>query len=55
MRVRERLRLRELICAECGSVFPIQRRASRLRKKGHIKHLWCVACGARTAHVERIP
>lgn len=34
----------DLICPECGRQFPIPRRLSQSRKKGHIKTVWCPYC-----------
>lgn len=33
-----------LRCTVCGGTFPIQRRASRKRPKGHVKTMWCPWC-----------
>ena len=41
-----------LKCQQCGNVTTIWRRKSRLKEPGHVKHLWCVVCQDRTAHVE---
>jgi len=41
-----------LECMECGNMQVIWRKASRLKEPGHVKHLWCVDCKDRTAHVE---
>lgn len=41
-----------LICEECGSTFPIPRKRYQLRKRGHVKHLWCYRCKKVTAHIE---
>lgn len=41
-----------LICSECGNVFPIFRKVNKLKKDGHIKHLWCYKCKDVTAHIE---
>ena len=41
----------KLVCG-CGEVFTIFRKKGRQRRDGHIKHLWCIRCKARTAHTE---
>lgn len=41
-----------LECMECGVMQTIWRKASRLKERGHVKHLWCPGCRDRTAHVE---
>ena len=46
------MKTKDLECAMCGFVSTIQRRDSKNRAKGHIKHLWCPKCKERTAHVE---
>lgn len=43
-----------LKCSECGEWFPIPRRESEKRKRGHIKDLWCVKCKKITPHIEYI-
>ena len=43
-----------LICPECGSVFPIMRKQSELRKQFHIKTLYCPFCEKLTDHIEII-
>ncbi len=42
----------ELVCLECGDVFPIYRRNGRAKQVGHIKHLYCPICLKETAHYE---
>lgn len=34
----------ELKCPICGNVFPIFRKQSNLKEKGHKKKLWCWKC-----------
>lgn len=41
-----------LRCAVCGRESFIWRRKSRLKEKGHVKHLWCPSCKERVPHVE---
>lgn len=41
-------------CKKCGALFAIPRKKAYKRKEGHIKHLYCVHCGKRTPHIERI-
>ena len=42
----------ELICLNCGNVFPIYRRDCCLKTQGHIKDLWCYKCQKVTKHYE---
>lgn len=37
-------------CTTCGSTFAVPTRKWKLRKKGHLKHLWCFVCKRRTQH-----
>jgi ribosomal protein L33 len=40
-------------CTECGNYgIPIPRKNSRLRPKGHFKHLFCIHCNKVTKHIE---
>lgn len=41
-----------LKCEVCGNEQTIRRKASKKKKRGHIKHLWCVKCNKKTPHVE---
>lgn len=41
-----------LVCLECGDIFNIQRRRSKLKQVGHIKHLYCINCGKVQPHYE---
>lgn len=49
-----RTQVRQVIlqCRVCGNVFFIWRKRSRLRARGHIKHLYCYVCKVDTAHFE---
>lgn len=47
------MRRKELECVACGLTQTIQRRNSRDKASGHIKHLWCPKCLKRTPHVEQ--
>ena len=42
-----------LKCKECGGVFPIRRKNGKLRKRGHVKTMWCPWCEKVTKHVEK--
>lgn len=33
------------VCPVCNNIFPIPRKKSRKRNKGHIKSLYCIYCG----------
>lgn len=41
-----------LRCPKCNNVQYINRRLSRLKKNGHVKHLWCPICRKRLGHIE---
>lgn len=34
----------DCVCPQCGKKFPIPRKASKYREKGHIKDVWCPFC-----------
>jgi len=51
---RQRTEITELMCIFCGGIFPISRKASRLKSENHIKHLWCISCKKETEHVEKL-
>lgn len=42
----------DLICLECGCIFPIPRKQRSLRNIGHIKDLWCPKCKKNTKFYE---
>lgn len=42
----------DLVCPECGNVFPIMRKASRQRGLFHRKRLYCIVCKKETNHIE---
>lgn len=41
-----------LVCECCETVFPVPRKKSGRRGKGHVKHLWCYKCKDVKAHIE---
>lgn len=41
-----------LECTICGSVNTIWRKRSKMKKKSHTKHMYCVKCMTDTAHTE---
>ena len=43
---------KHLKCAVCDTLTAIQRKNSRNRPEGHIKHMWCHRCKARRPHIE---
>ena len=43
---------KELKCTKCDEKRVIHRKASRNKKNGHIKHIWCPCCKKRTKHRE---
>lgn len=32
------------VCSDCGTIIPLPRNHGRMRKKGHIKDLYCPVC-----------
>ena len=40
------------ICQECGSKMTVPREHGNLRKKGHIKDMWCPHCKKETKFLE---
>lgn len=42
----------DLVCLECGNVFPIPRKTANQRKIYHIKDIFCVCCKKKTKHIE---
>lgn len=42
-----------LYCTECNNKVTIFRKKSKMKKDGHIKHMYCSKCLRVTAHVER--
>lgn len=46
------MKSKTLECVHCGSIQVIQRKDSKDRPSGHIKHLWCPTCKARRPHTE---
>lgn len=42
----------EAICRVCGQRNVFTRKASKRKKRGHIKHMWCISCEEVTDHVE---
>jgi Fe2+ or Zn2+ uptake regulation protein len=54
MKKRPDMYISKLICTECGEIFPIPRRISKQREKGHIKHIWCFKCNQVTKFKENI-
>ena len=49
---KQHLTTKRLECVECGCIQSIQRRESKDKKDGHIKHLWCIVCERRVEHKE---
>lgn len=46
------LKEKYLKCVACERTTVIQRKNSKDRPAGHIKHLWCATCKQRRPHVE---
>lgn len=42
----------EAVCQECGQHNVFTRKASKRKKRGHVKHMWCISCEEVTAHTE---
>lgn len=42
-----------LKCERCGGAMPVQRQRRRLRKRNHVKTMWCPWCKRVTQHRER--
>lgn len=42
----------DLICPDCGTIFPISRRETSQRQKYHIKDLFCYKCNKTTKFIE---
>ena len=42
----------DLMCLDCGNVFPIRRMILHQKKEGHIKDLYCPTCKMETKHFE---
>jgi hypothetical protein len=55
MRKRNDIYISELLCGECGAVFPIPRKKGERREQGHIKDLWCFRCKKITKFWENEP
>lgn len=44
--------MKKLECTECKNIQTIRRLASKNKKVGHIKDLWCIMCKKVTPHKE---
>ncbi len=42
----------DLICPECGNIYPIMRKTSKQKKLFHRKWLFCPFCNMKTNHIE---
>lgn len=42
--MRRNFSISTFICPECNTKFPIPRKKSNQREKGHIKDIWCPFC-----------
>lgn len=45
--------LSQMKCCKCGGMMPVRRRRGHLRKRNHIKTMWCPWCKRVTQHRER--
>ncbi len=39
-------------CVKCGNIYEFIRKQARLKKKEHIKHIYCIICKYATEHKE---
>jgi len=46
------MKTKRLECVLCGTISVIQRKDSKDRPAGHIKHMYCPGCQARRPHKE---
>ena len=42
----------EIMCSNCGSITPIQRKSTKLKKLYHLKELYCYYCGTTVNQIE---
>ena len=47
-----RTRLTQLVCPECGTIFPMMRKVGKQKDVSHRKWLYCYVCKKETNHVE---
>ena len=45
--------LSQMECCKCHGKFPVRRPRRHLRKKNHVKTMWCPWCKRVTQHRER--
>lgn len=45
--------LSQMECCKCHGKFPVRRQRGKLRKRDHIKTMWCPWCKSVTPHRER--
>lgn len=53
MMKRQKTVMATLECDKCGSKMSIQRKASKQKKQGHVKHMYCPGCKETTAFIEK--
>lgn len=51
---RQKTVLTTLECEVCGTQMPISRKASKQKKPGHVKHMYCPKCKKTQAFIERV-
>ena len=51
--MRTAMPLSKMKCCKCGGMMPVRRRRGHLRKRNHIKTMWCPWCKRVTQHRER--
>ncbi|MHB1041530.1 MAG: hypothetical protein ACYC0Q_01655, partial [Eubacteriales bacterium] len=42
-----------LCCTTCGNEITVLRRTCRLKRPGHVEHMWCYRCQDTTVHIEK--
>ncbi len=40
------------IRCDCGHEQTIRRKKNKLKKRGHVKNMWCINCKKETPHIE---
>ena len=53
MRKRSNMVTSYMTCRECGKLFPIMRNVGYMRKKGHLKDMWCPYCMKEVKFIEK--
>ena len=48
----DKFKISVLVCKECGKDMYVPRRRKAMRKKNHIKTMWCPYCNKKTDFIE---